>query len=134
MMWLVVERVEHHPSIAARADEPLALQQPQLVRHGRLGQPEDGRQVAHAQFAVRQRVENADARGVAERAEGVGQPLDGRRRHQRRADLPHPREVDLDEVADFIRYVHMSNWSYVKGAPGGLSSEVLRSEAEVLRS
>jgi hypothetical protein len=99
---LVVERVEHHAAIASSADEAAALQQPQLVRHRRLREPQDSGQVAHAQLAMRQRVEDADAGGVAERAESVGEAFDSAGVDQRRANLPDTREVDLHEVADVV--------------------------------
>ena len=70
---LVVERVEDHPALAARADEPQVPEQAQLVRHGRLAEPEQRREVADAQLGVRQGVEDAHARRVAEHAERLGQ-------------------------------------------------------------
>ena len=74
----VVERVEHHAAGPARAHQPQRAQQPQLMRRGRLAQAEQRRQIADAQLAVRQRVEHAHARRIAERAEGLGQRLDRR--------------------------------------------------------
>ena len=54
---LVVERIEDDAPVAARADESQAAQQAQLMRHRGLAQLEHGREVAHAQLAVRQGIE-----------------------------------------------------------------------------
>ena len=110
---LIVERVEHDAAVAARADQPHAAQQAQLVRHRRLAQPQHRGQIADAELAVRQRIEDPHAGRIAERAEGVGQALHGVGRDQRRADLPDSGEVDLDQVADFGIIEHMSRCSYV---------------------
>ena len=48
--------------------------------------PQHGGQIADAQLAVRERIENPHARRIAERAEGVGQPLDRVGLHQRRRE------------------------------------------------
>ncbi len=74
---LIVERIEDLPAGAARPDEPHPSQEPQLVRHGGFADPYEPGDVAHAQLARCQRVENADTRRVAEHAEGVGDGLDG---------------------------------------------------------
>ncbi len=71
-------------------------------------------EIADAELAVRERVEDADAGRIAEGAEGVGEPLDGVGRDQRGADLPDSGEVDLDQVADFVIFEHMSSCSYVR--------------------
>ena len=69
----VVERVEHHAPFAARLDQPQVAQQAQLVRDGGLGHPDQRGEIADAQLAVRQRVEDAHARRIAERAERLRQ-------------------------------------------------------------
>ena len=74
-------------------------------------------QVAHAQLAVRQRVEDADAGRIAEGAEGVGQALDRVGRTSSARSDSGPAEVDLDQVADFVIFEHMSNCSYVTTGP-----------------
>ena len=74
--------------------------------------PQHRGEIAHAQLAVRQGIENAHAGRIAERAERVGQALHGVRRYQLGADLPDAGEVDLDEVANFI-FEHMSKCSYI---------------------
>ena len=60
-----------------------AAQQAQLVRDGGLADADEGGDVAHAQLAARQRVEDPDARRVAEDAERVSQRFDGAGRQQR---------------------------------------------------
>ena len=80
----IVERVEHHAPVAARPDQPQIAQQPQLMRDRRFRHPDQRGQVADAQLAVRQRVEDADARRIAQRPEGLGQVGDVVRRDQRR--------------------------------------------------
>ena len=72
---LIVERIEDDAAVAARADQPHAAQQPQLVRHRRLAEAEHRGEIADAQLAMRERVEDAHPRRIAERAEGVGQAL-----------------------------------------------------------
>ena len=73
---LIVEGVEDDAAVTARPDQAHAAQQPQLVRHRRLAQPQHRGQIADAQLAMRQRVEDPHARRIAERAEGIGQPRD----------------------------------------------------------
>ena len=97
----VVERVEHHAPFAPRLDEPQIAQQPQLVRDGRLGHADQRGEVADAQLAVRERVEDPHPRRVAERAERLRQirrlrpaPMSAA------AQLRHPRRVEVDDVAE----------------------------------
>jgi hypothetical protein len=70
---LVVEGVEDQASGPARPHDAHAAQQAQLVRHGRLGLAHERRQVADAQFGLRERVEQPHAGEIAEHLEGVGQ-------------------------------------------------------------
>jgi hypothetical protein len=70
---LVVERVEHHPAVAPRPDQPHVPQQPQLMGNGRFGQVQTARQVLDAELRARERVEQAHARQITEGAEGFGQ-------------------------------------------------------------
>jgi hypothetical protein len=62
---LVVERVEDHPAGAPGAHEAHVPQQPQLVRDGRLGKVQAGRQILDAELRARERIEHAHARQVA---------------------------------------------------------------------
>ena len=73
---LIVERVEDLPAGAARADQAHAAQQAQLVRDRRLADAHERRDVADAELAACQRVENPHPRRVAEDAKGLGQRLD----------------------------------------------------------
>ena len=63
--------------------------------------PDERGDVADAQLAARQRIQNADAGRIAEDAERVGERLDRPRRHQQptpllaRADVRSPRRSRL---------------------------------------
>lgn len=72
----VVEGVENHPAIAARADDAGAAEQPQLVRDGRAAHAQPFGDVADAELALSEGVEDADAGGIAEDAEDVGEAVD----------------------------------------------------------
>ena len=69
---MVVERVERLPAGPADADQARGSQQPKLVRHGRFAESDKRGQVADAALAVRQRIHNAHAGGIAEQFEDVG--------------------------------------------------------------
>ena len=96
----VVERVEHHPPFAARLDQAQVAQQPELMRHRRLGHPDERREIADAELAVRERVEHAHARGIAERAERLGQIGDRVFADERRAQLGDAGGVEMNDVAE----------------------------------
>jgi hypothetical protein len=68
---LIVECVVDEPSFAPGPDDPSVPQQPKLMRNRRLGQPEQPGEVANAELAPRQHVENANPRGIAEYFEDV---------------------------------------------------------------
>jgi hypothetical protein len=68
----VVELVVDLPAGAAGADDTQAAQQAQLVRDGRFRQAHDSGQIGNAQLAVRQRVDEADTRRIAEDGERGG--------------------------------------------------------------
>src|SRR5688572_10599508 len=74
---LVVECVVDQPAVAAGADNAGIAQQTELVRDGRLGDVQPTGEIADAQFAARERVENAHARRITEYTKDLGQPLDG---------------------------------------------------------
>lgn len=67
---LIVEGVEDLSSRATRTHEPQAAQQAQLMRDGGLREVHPARKVLDAEFGAREGVEDPDARGVAEHAEG----------------------------------------------------------------
>jgi len=68
---VVVERIESQASGAPDADQPRPSQQPQLVRHGRFGHPDERGQVADATFAVTERIHQSHARRVAQQLEDL---------------------------------------------------------------
>jgi hypothetical protein len=73
---LVVERIEDRPAIAPRTNEAHAPEEAELMRHRRLGEAEQTRDVAHTQLRARKGVENAHSRAIAQRLEGFGERLD----------------------------------------------------------
>ncbi len=79
---VIVDGVVHEAPGAPRADQSHAAKQPQLMRDRGLADPDERGDVADAELAGRERVENSHARGIAERAERVRQSLDGSRRQQ----------------------------------------------------
>ena len=79
---LVVERVVDLPPSAPRAHEAHAAQQPQLVRDGRLADPDQLGDIADAQLSAGERVENPDSRRIAQHSERVGERLNGGVGHQ----------------------------------------------------
>src|SRR5690606_13948571 len=62
---IVVQGVVHYPSFPAKPHQFSLLQHPQLVGNGRLGQPQQVGQVAHAHFRLEEGVEDADPCGIA---------------------------------------------------------------------
>lgn len=73
----VVERIEDELPGTPWAHEAHAAEEAQLVRDGRFRHPEQGGEVADVALAVREGVEDADARGIAQHFEGVGEGRDG---------------------------------------------------------
>ena len=53
-----------------------------MVRDGGFADPDQFGDVADAQLARREHVENPHARGIAKHSEGFGERFDRRRRHQ----------------------------------------------------
>src|SRR5687768_7655022 len=72
----VVEGVVNQPSVPARAHDPGVSQEPKLVRDGGFGQAEELGQMADAQLAARQDVEDANPRGIAQDFEDIGEGAD----------------------------------------------------------
>ena len=73
---VVVEGVEHHLARASLPDEMSVPEEPQLMRHGRFTEAEHLRDVSDAEFAAREHVQDADAGGIAQHLEGVGEGVD----------------------------------------------------------
>ena len=65
--------VDHALAVAAELHQVRLLQQPQLVGNGALSGADHVRNIAHAAFALHQRVEDLDARGVREHLEEIRQ-------------------------------------------------------------
>ena len=79
---LIVDGVVDQAARAARAHETHAPQQPQLVRRSRLADTDERGDVADAQLARRQLVEDSYACRITEDAECVSKGFDGARPHQ----------------------------------------------------
>ena len=73
----VVEGVENHSPVAARADDARVSQEAELVGNCRLGDPELIGEVADAALGPGERIEDADAGRITEDAEDFGQAVDG---------------------------------------------------------
>ena len=69
---VIVEGVVHGLAIAAELDELAGFQQPQLVADGTLGDAHDLGNIVDAEFALKQRIQNFDAGGIAKDAEQLG--------------------------------------------------------------
>ena len=70
---VIVEGVVHGLALAAELDELAGFQQPQLVADGTLGDAHDLGNIVDAEFALKQRIQNFDAGGIAKDAEQLGQ-------------------------------------------------------------
>ncbi len=79
---LVVDGVVDQAARAARAHQTHTPQQPQLVRRGGLADADERGDVADAQLARGQRVEDSYACRITEDAECVGKCLDRTGAHQ----------------------------------------------------
>jgi hypothetical protein len=76
---MVIQRVKSETSGPADANEVGGSEQTKLMGHGRLAQAHQRRQVAHTPFPMRQGVDQADPRGVAQQLEDVGNRIHGGR-------------------------------------------------------
>src|SRR5262252_8642674 len=97
---LIVERVVDEPAVPPRTDESHAAQQPELMGDGRLADADTRRQLVDAELRARQRIEDADARRIAEHLEGLGQ-------------RGHGRVGEHGGNASLLTHEHMSICSYV---------------------
>jgi len=102
---LVVERVEDLTASPARTDQPHPSEKAQLVRHGRLADAHERRNVTDAQLTAGERVEDADACGVPENAESGGDLLNSPRRQE--LGFPGGGVVGV-EVRDVAVFRHMN--------------------------
>src|SRR5215831_12935631 len=97
---LIVERVVDEPAVPPWTDEAHAAQQPELMGDGRLADADTRRELVDAELRARQRVEDADARRIAEHLEGLGE------RH-------HGRVGKHGGHGSLLTHEHMSMCSYV---------------------
>ena len=63
---LIRQRIQDIFAVPAEFDQVHLLEKPQLVGDGRLGHAQQLRNVAHAHLRLKQHIENADARRIAE--------------------------------------------------------------------
>ena len=96
---VIVDRVVHEPAGAARTHEAHPAKQTQLMRDGGLADADERRDIAHAQFAGRERVEDSDARRIAEHAERVRQTFDRACRQKALAPCRRTARIEMIGVA-----------------------------------
>lgn len=92
---LVVEGVKHLSAGATGPHEPHAAQQTELMRDRRLADTEDACEIADAQLAARERIQNPDACGIAEQPEGIGDARHGVVTRQPTAPLGDARVIGV---------------------------------------
>jgi hypothetical protein len=73
------------------------------MRHGRLADAHERRDITHAELSRRERIEDAYARRIAEDAKGVGQRFDRARRQQRAPANGRIADVEVRRRARFAR-------------------------------
>ena len=66
---VIVERIEHGLSAAARLDQLGLLQNAKLVGNGGLRQIKKARDITNAKLRLSERIKNADPRGISEHLE-----------------------------------------------------------------
>jgi len=118
---LVVEALEDHAARAARANEPEAAEEAELMRDGRFRQAQQRCEIAHAELRCGERTEEPDARRIAQSVENLRQALDGDRIWLCGADFGHARGVGVKHVTGEVWSVdvtldsheYMSNCSYI---------------------
>ena len=106
---LIVDGVVDQTAGAARAHETHAPQQSQLVRRGGLADADERGDVADAELARRQRVENPHSCRITEDAECLGKRFDRTRAHQE--GLSRRREMGaraFDCRGAFFNWGHMN--------------------------
>jgi hypothetical protein len=74
---MIVDGVIYEASRPARAHQPHAPQQPELVRRSGFADPYEGRDVTHAQLAATEGVQHADAGRIAKSPECFRKGLNG---------------------------------------------------------
>jgi hypothetical protein len=104
---VIVHGVEHLTSCAPRPDEPHGPQQAQLVRHSRFAHSYERGNIADAQLAVGERVENPDACWIAKDSKRFRQYLDGSTLHECTAPRFGAGCVEVGSVAWALGHVLM---------------------------
>ena len=97
---IVVQRIEHGLPLPTEADKVRRLQNAQLVADRRLRQIQQARNVAHAQLALKEHIENLNARRIAKNAKQLRQIVE---RLVVRQGREHPRYRVLMHVEVFAR-------------------------------
>lgn len=96
----VVERVVHVPPLLSVANQTTRTEEAEVVRAGRLGETRGGGKVANAQLARLQESEDeAEATGVGEHPERLGERLGGRLVGEPPAHRLHPFRLDALDLA-----------------------------------
>jgi hypothetical protein len=112
---VIVDRVVDQPAGAAWAHEPHAAEQPELVRDRRFADVDERRDVADAQLAGRERIEDANTRRITQHAESFREPFD---RACREKLLTASRRSSLVEMVGDARNVFSAggsrgNWRHM---------------------
>ena len=66
---IIIQGIEHRFSVPPELDQLAGFQQPQLVADGALGNIQQLGQIAYAQLALKQRVQDLDAGGIPKHTE-----------------------------------------------------------------
>jgi len=90
----VVQGVEHVLAFLARLHQLGRAQQPQLMRDGRRADVQNRRDIAHAEFAQGQRVQDANPGMIPKQAEDLRQAGRGSVAQKKITHPPHSVEVD----------------------------------------
>jgi hypothetical protein len=115
---MIVKGVEREPAGAANANEPRGAEQTQLMRDGGLGETHEGREIADAALAVRQRVDQPHSRRIPEKLEHVRDGFNGAAGKQALLELRDGRGIG--RMALFTRL----NAAFARSAGYGAPSTV----------
>jgi hypothetical protein len=99
---VIVNGIKHLASRSPRPHEPHGPQQPQLMGDSRFAHTYERRDVADAQLAICQRIEDPDASGIAKHTERFGEDLNRVAGHQRMAPLFAPCGVKMRSFAGIL--------------------------------
>ena len=107
---IVIQGIEHGLPLPPEADKVRRLQNAQLVGHGALGQIQHPGNIAHAQLALKEHIEDLDARRIAKNAKQLRQIVERLvvrqgSKHLRHRVLMHV-EVFARRCAVLFRFCH----------------------------